>query len=226
MATDAGLPSFDREHILSEFDDPERQSLIASIVRQDPKLANIAGENDPDTCGYDLRNERLRKFPADVPKIFAGRKSASQDETVDPLPEAEAADTILGKRDYDQVLEKAPAKKQVKRELPLKETALARDKDRCVLTKQGRTTLHVAHIVPFKLHKSDRADDWLWLKYLRKPLLSTSESAVKSKDDDDELDGETNAMEWTVARIFVSVVASDTGLAGCDIVWLQSRQDS
>ncbi|KAJ5160416.1 uncharacterized protein N7482_007420 [Penicillium canariense] len=161
----ATTTKFDDKHIFSEFEDAERLGLIKEIVRQDPLLANIprcsffplwfsnismlrelvaGGQTD---TGFRLRWNLLgwTSF-TDVPGILAGSKQLPEDEQGG---RREASQSPQGRSDLN------PARNS---------QVLDRDGNKCVLTKHGRTTLQIAHIVLYKVHTSQQEGFWRWME--------------------------------------------------------------
>lgn len=169
MASQATSMESDDQNIFSEFHDPDRQDLVKQIMKQDPQLSNLsrlsffalwfcdiamlkrlAAASIPQSEAFDLRYTKLSTMPyEDYPGILAGNK----------IPQREG-NKRKKTRGSSQSLQLSG---NSSRNTSVKDEVLKRDRSQCVLTKHGRTTLHVAHIVPYKLHSSQREEYWRWL---------------------------------------------------------------
>jgi hypothetical protein len=117
------------------------------------RLEKVAKSHPRDSVLFSFRTMSVSFFPyLEDPGIFAGGKVPTEETTL--KNSKRPRDATQPRRADDQ-----------RRSEIAKEGALQREGEHCVLTEHGRSTLHVAHIIPFKLHASPREDTWDWLRF-------------------------------------------------------------
>ncbi|KAJ6024317.1 hypothetical protein N7540_005114 [Penicillium herquei] len=147
----------DEVHIFSEFEDVERKAYIEVILANDPDLERIPRASlfllwfaDKEILRqmslqesfWDLRMIQMRLFNSPI------------------LPSEDAVGRIaMGK------LSEEPDRMVNQQDQNLVKKTLMRDGNRCLLTKHGNPGIQVAHIVPFKMHKSPRGGLWRLLRH-------------------------------------------------------------
>ncbi|KAJ5629277.1 hypothetical protein N7528_002934 [Penicillium herquei] len=144
-------------HIFSEFEDDNRKASIAQILANDP--------------------HHLEKIPrADLFFLWFAdkeilRQMSQQEGRWDLLTTrlslrcamARAAEDAVGRIAMGKLSEEPDRMPKQRDQNPVKKT-LMRDGNRCLLTNHGKPGLHVAHIVPHKLHKCPLGEIWSLLQ--------------------------------------------------------------
>ncbi|KAJ5376633.1 hypothetical protein N7509_013519 [Penicillium cosmopolitanum] len=146
-------------------------------------LEKLSAIRNTDATGFRLRTLQLTTLRCENwPRIFAAGKHAPKNELslveptlvepalVEPTKVQDrrkrprAQSSSIDPEPYCQTSPVRPLRSSKPlRSSPAKHATLQRDENKCILTKHGRTTLEVAHIVPFKLHMTKRAASWNFL---------------------------------------------------------------
>ncbi|KAJ5219660.1 hypothetical protein N7468_008864 [Penicillium chermesinum] len=181
----------DSQHIFSEFEDPERQALVESIMNQAGGLAFIPRGSlfplwfsdisvlrtaaDPNQDLF--RRSWVRQVQilpmTDFAGVWGGSKQANRPSTqaglAAPRQTHQARSRSPGTsgvsprgRSLPRSRLPVPSRGPNMRSSDVREQTLARDNNQCVLTKLLQPTLQVSHIMPFKLNMTTGKVNPMW----------------------------------------------------------------
>ncbi|KAJ5628859.1 hypothetical protein N7490_011087 [Penicillium lividum] len=184
-------PRLDKKTIFSEFDDEERRTLIAELVRRFPEIRRIPRcrlfflwFSDLEVLKGRLRStENLESViltisdepSADLAGIWAGSKHFPKETGIlTPQPRSSRIPGPQRSRSGSPQEKAAPIRSRtspdrenpsLERDKRMKNLAQYRDNFQCVLTQQGNPMLEVSHIMPHKMHGSTKEMDWIRLQF-------------------------------------------------------------
>ncbi|KAJ5485574.1 hypothetical protein N7539_005562 [Penicillium diatomitis] len=174
--------------IFSEFEDPERQELIDRLVNLDTGFTTVTrtGMLLMWLCDLDIlrravepEQKEYRRFL----KLIVTVPMMDHAGICDPKnfrdPQSSKPCEITVTSPIASVYLSAAVKKL--------QRILDRDGVRCVLTQLGQPTLHIAHIIPFKLNGVTGRDDpiWTWLETFwgEERTRSWKQQLIQGEDD-------------------------------------------